>query len=290
MKKHITALFVLLSIFMAGSALSAPLATLPRWAEGDDRTPAAFNAIWTSIENAVNNISEAQIDTGAVTESKIGSGAVTQAKMNCSGYWDLLTFCEGQEDLADTAHRHSAAYIVFSDSGFTAVTVEDAISEISEYVGYSSASVATSTYGVGRFAGYAYDGTSTTVGAASWGSASVTVPANYASQALRVSLAGVFDSGTPPSDGYLGLRVKIGSDPTIDLSSSGSPDNRFHIVFSDGSAGGGGTFSTERTMMINTTTVPSFDPTQEIVVSAGVSWNAGNPMTLSGVSVSVEGY
>ena len=138
-KRKITALVLMVAVIAAAAAIvGAPLGPLPRFSPGAARTPSAFNAIWTSIENSVNSISAAQLATGAVTETKILAGAVTQSKMNCSGYWSTLTGCGGSPGIADTLHRHNAEYVVFSDPEYAGTTVADALDELGSFVGYST--------------------------------------------------------------------------------------------------------------------------------------------------------
>jgi hypothetical protein len=147
------------------------------------------------------------------------------------------------------------------------------------------------TLGASKLVGYDFDSTSAASSSgASWTACSVTVPANTATNGLKVTLSMQFDGpGVGAYDGLLPLRMKVGAAAAEDLSSSGSRDARFEVVSSCINGGG---LTQERTMWIDATTTSGlttpFSKTAIVILYAGAAWNVGSAGTISNVSMVVE--
>jgi hypothetical protein len=148
------------------------------------------------------------------------------------------------------------------------------------------------TLGICKLVGYDFDATSAASSSgASWTACSVTVPANTATNGLKVTLSMQFDgTGVGNFDGFLPLRMKVGAAAAEDLSATGAGrDARFDIA---AGAYGAGTHTHERTMYVSAATTSGlttpFDKTAIVILYAGAAWNVGTAGNISNVSMTVE--
>ncbi|MCP4527523.1 MAG: hypothetical protein GY833_16640 [Aestuariibacter sp.] len=221
-------------------------------AKGDTIAATEVNTTRTSIENSVNGIDASQINADAV-------GASEHADISAS---------------SDTFHSGDSIKMASGNSLETDFgTLEDKV-------------VVSGTLGVNKPVGYDYDATSALASGASWTACSITVPANTATNGLKVTLSAEIHCGTSAS-GFLPLRIKVGAAAAVDLSTSGTRDPRFDIykAYADNNDN---INTVERTMWIDTTTYASFDKTAEIILYAGLAWNSATPATIKYVSMFVE--
>ena len=281
----VLAVMMMVTVPTAGAVLSG----LYSFATGTDILAGEMNYNLNKVIAAVNNVDGTQLAANSVTTSKIVDGTILSADMNCAvgSYWDLITACGGVDN-ADAMHTHSmggfsgtisaaqhgdlsgatstmhtAESVVIVDSGgyYTSTDVEGALQE-------AGAAVATSSI---SFQGYDYHATTAA-------SCAVTVPANTASNGFIVTW-GAFVNDSGGAGYYLPIHIQsTGGGYSLDLSTAGSQDARFHIR-------GLSALNTElgdrtKFVAVNSTTTSgkgfTLDLTKDNTFSIGTEWGVGS--------------
>jgi hypothetical protein len=234
------------------------IGTLTTFVAGAKILASEVNANFTAIRNVVNgNIEAANLAADAV-------GAAAHADISAS-----------------TDTYHTAASNTFSNAKFNATNASTAIVELATAISYNKTNPTIKPVAV---VGYSFDATEYTAlsstGSYTAGSLKVTVPANAAATAIYVRY-GLYASVNGTGGAYtLYVPIRIG---TTDLSTSGSPDSKFHIPHGISAVG---TIAScpSRATIINSTTYPTLDLTAANDISIGTIFAVSTGGSLQGFS------
>ena len=261
--KKITMLIVLHLMTVCGMA-NAGLITRPyNYVPGNPILSGQVNSNENALYNLVNgSIDNANIAAGAgilCTKLTISGGACANTVQDTSLYgtsWSDLT-----DGLDTTLHIHYADTLLMRNASgtfATSTTIEDALDALAAFTGYTAAATATTT--PMQYVGFAT------------GSGSVTVAPNTAPAGILVAFgAHVAVSIAAGNNCAVYAPIAVNS---VDLSSSGSPDVRYHVMNQIGGSAdffqNGNYYSTSLYAVVD-----GWDPTISNVIDFGTVWSAG---------------